>query len=105
MDFFSRKVLTLTGLQEVFVLVFLHVESRRVIVTPATAHPNEEWVVSQAEALVGQARHAGLRVRYVVHDRDTKYTRSFDEALRTKRARVIKIAHCAPNMQAHVERF
>ena len=105
MDFFSRRVLTLQGLREVFVLVFLNVQSRRVIVSPATSHPNEEWVVAQAESLLNQAREGGLRVNYVVHDRDTKYTRSFDLALRRKRAQVVKTAHCAPNMQAYVERF
>jgi putative transposase len=105
MDFFSRKVLTLQGLREVFVLVFLNVQSRRVIVSQATAHPNEEWVVSQSESMVTQARDNGLRVRFIIHDRDSKYTRSVDQALRLKRAKVVKTAHCAPNMQAYVERF
>lgn len=40
-DFFSQKVLTLNGIREVFVLAFLHVETRRVILSPATLHPNE----------------------------------------------------------------
>jgi putative transposase len=105
MDFFSRKVLTLKGLRETFVLAFLHVSSRRVILTPATAHPNEEWIVAQAGLLVSRARESGLRVRHIVHDRDTKFTRSFDDALRRRYSQVVKIAHCAPNMQAHVERF
>jgi putative transposase len=76
MDFFSRKVLTLQGLREVYVLVFLNVHTRRVIVTKATAHPNEQWAVAQAESLVRQARDSGLRVHYIVHDRDSMYTRS-----------------------------
>ena len=105
MDLFSRKVLTLQGLREVYLLVFLNVQSRRVIVTKATAHPNEQWAVAQAESLVRQARDSGLRVNYIVHDRDSKYTRTFDQALRRQRAKVVKTAHCAPNMQAYVERF
>jgi len=38
-DFFSKKVLTPKGLRDLFVLVFLHVETRRVFITPATYHP------------------------------------------------------------------
>jgi putative transposase len=39
-DFFTQKVVTIKGVREVFLLAFLHVETRRVIVTPATLHPN-----------------------------------------------------------------
>ncbi len=104
-DFFSQKVLTLKGIRQVFAIAFIHVESRRVIISPATEHPDEAWVVAQAEAFVEQARASDLRVAYVVHDRDTKFTKSFDAALKRKRTRTVKIAHCAPDMQAYVERF
>lgn len=43
-DFFSHKVLTLRGWLEVFVLAFIHLDSRRVFVTPGTQHPDAEWV-------------------------------------------------------------
>ncbi len=51
-DFFSQKVLTTHGMREAFVLVFLHVATRRVIVTPANFHPDEAWVTEQAESFV-----------------------------------------------------
>ena len=61
----NQKVLTLTGIREVFVLAFLHVETRHVILSPATFHPNEAWVASQAASIVDAARTQGLRVRCV----------------------------------------
>ena len=83
-DFFSQKVLTLTGIREVFVLAFLHVETRRVILSSATIHPNEAWVATQAETIVDQARAEGLRVRYVRRDRDGKYA-GIDAVLKRSR--------------------
>lgn len=103
-DYFSQKVLTLKGLREVFVAAFLHVETRRVILTPATLHPNEAWVTEQAASFVQQARAQGLRVRYVQRDRDGKFA-GFDAAVKRKHVKVIKNAICAPNCRAFVERF
>lgn len=92
------------GIREVFVLAFLHVETRRVILSPATFHPNEAWVAAQAESIVEQARKQGLRVRYVQRDRDGKYA-GFDEVLKRKRVKALKGAVRAPNTRAFVERF
>jgi len=103
-DFFSQQVLTLTGIREVFVLAFLHVETRRVILSPATLHPNEAWVALQADTIVDQARSEGLRVRYVQRDRDGKYA-GIDAVLKQKRVRVLKGAVRAPNVRAFVERY
>jgi len=103
-DFFSQKFLTLTGIREAFVLAFLHVETRRVIHSPATFHPNEAWVTSQTETIVEQARSQGLRVRYVQRDRDGKYA-GFDAVLKRKRVKALKGAIRAPNTHAFVERF
>jgi putative transposase len=105
MDFFSQKVLTLSGIREVFVIAFLHVHTRRALVSPATEHPNEAWVTSQAESLVSLARKRGLAVRYIIHDRDTKFSRAVDQTFRRRRAKTVKIAFQAHRMQAHVERF
>jgi putative transposase len=60
-DFFYQRVFTLKGLRHVFVLAFLNVETRRVILSPATEHPDETWVLEQAETFVKEARKSGLR--------------------------------------------
>lgn len=43
-DFFRVKTITRKGIIDLYVLVFLHVDSRRMIVSPATQHPDSAWV-------------------------------------------------------------
>jgi len=104
-DFLTQKILTVKGIRDAFILVFLHVETRRVIVSPATMHPDVGWVTVQAEKFVNEARESGLRVRHVQHDRDSKFSASFDRSLAKMRAKVIRTPRCAPDCQAFVERF
>ena len=104
-DFSSKRVLTLTGIREAYVIAFLNVQTRQVILSPATLHPKEEWVVAQAESFVRQAREHGLPVARVQRDRDTKFTRSFDAAMKRSHVRVVPNAYRSPNTNAYVERF
>lgn len=104
-DFFSKKVLTIKGFRDLFVLVFLHVETRRVFISPATYHPNEAWVKEQAEAFLQHAKETSLETKIVMHDRDTKFTASFDAILEAGDLEVKKAAHRSPNTVAFVERF
>jgi putative transposase len=104
-DFFTQKVLTLKGLREVFVLAFLNVKTRRVVLSPATFQPDAAWVTRQAEVFVKRARADGLGVRYVQRDRDGKFGDAFDAALRKVRVEAVSSPPRAPNTQAFVERF
>lgn len=104
-DFFTQKVLTVKGLREVFALAFLNVKTRRVVLSPATLHPDAAWVARQAEVFVKQARDDGLRIHYVQRDRDGKFGEAFDAALRTHRVKSVPNPPQAPNTQAFVERF
>lgn len=104
-DFLSQKVLTTKGLREAFMIAFLHVETRRVILSPATFHPDAAWVTTQAHAFADQARGQGLRVRYLLHDRDAKFAASVDDAFKQRRIKVVRSPKCSPNCNAFVERF
>jgi putative transposase len=104
-DFVSQKVLTVRGIREAFFLAFLNVQTRRTVLSPATFHPDEAWVQAQAVSFLKQARSERLRVRYVQHDRDTKFTQGFDAVLRRSHVRQVRGPKCAPNCQAFVERF
>ena len=59
-DFFSKRVLTLKGLRELYLLVLLHVETRRVFIAPSTFHPDEAWVMEQARAFLKHVEGTGL---------------------------------------------
>jgi putative transposase len=104
-DFFSKCIWTPKGLRQCFVLAFLHVATRRVIVSPCSFKPDARWMERQAEAFLKQAKAAGLPVEYVVRDRDGMYVAAFDAALTNNGVRVIPIAPRAPNQNVYVERW
>lgn len=47
----------------------------------------------------------GLPVTLLQHDRDTKFTKSFDATLKRRRVKIIRGAYRAPNTNAFVERL
>ncbi|WP_459556742.1 hypothetical protein [Lacunimicrobium album] len=51
-DFFSVKTVTKKGLQELYVMVWLCMTTRELIVSPCTAHPNSAWVAEQTESFL-----------------------------------------------------
>lgn len=104
-DFVVQKVLTVRGWRDAFMLAYLNVETRRVVLTPATFHPDTAWVTAQAESFVKQARAEGLPIRYVQRDRDGKFAAAFDAALQHARVEVVPSPPKSPNTQAFVERF
>src|SRR5262249_25950325 len=83
-DFFAVETVALGRL---YVLFFLEVGSRRVHLAGCTANPTGAWVAQQARNL----GFTGLfdRIRYLVHDRDAKFSASFDEVFRSEGIRVI----------------
>ena len=76
-DFFTAEVLTLRGLVTYYVLFFIHLESRRVAIAGITVQPNEAWMKQMARNATMDEHGALLGCRYLLHDRDTKFTRSF----------------------------
>jgi putative transposase len=104
-DFYAKKVLTIKGWRDLYLLVFLHVDSRRVFIAPSTFHPDAAWVERQAEAFLKHAQDAGLGAEMLMHDRDTKFTAAFDGILKSANVRVVKSAPRAPNTNAFVERY
>jgi putative transposase len=104
-DFLCKPSLTPKGFRDLFVIVFLHVGSRRVYISPTTAHPNEAWVQEQASDFLKHVKKTKLPAEVLMHDRDTKFTASFDKALRKSGLQIKKTAFRSPNTCAFVERF
>jgi putative transposase len=98
-------VMTSTGLRQAYVLVCLHVNSRRVICSPATLKPDNKWVTAQAESMLQQARGMELPIRYLVRDLDFKYPKRFDLVFTAAGAAVEPTSPRAPNQNAFVERW
>jgi putative transposase len=104
-DFLNKRIWTANGLRDVFVLVFLHVGTRRALVSPATTSPTAAWVQEQTKRFLEHARADKLPVKMLFHDNDTKFSKAVDQDLRSRRIKVCKTAFRAPNTNAFVERF
>lgn len=76
-DFFTAEVLTLRGIVTYYVLFFSHLESRRVDIAGITVHPDEAWMKQIARNATMDDCGTLRDCRYLLHDRDTKFTRSF----------------------------
>jgi putative transposase len=104
-DFFSKQVWTRKGRRDFYALAFLHVGSRKVFVSPATDHPNAEWVVAQAESFCQHVEGADIEADLVFHDCDTKLCQAFDGVLKGRGLRVRRLHPLPPNLNAFVERW
>jgi putative transposase len=100
-DFFTVET---AWLRTLYVLVFIELGSRRIHVSPATAHPDSAWVTQQARNLVMDLDARPSPARFLIRDRDAKFTGRFDEVLRSEGIRVIRTPIQAPNANAHAER-
>jgi putative transposase len=99
-DFFTVETLRLKTL---YVLFFIEISTRRVHVVGATAHPDSAWVTQQARNLAIKERLTAIR--FLLHDRDAKFSGPIDEVFRTEEVRVIRIPILAPRANAFAERF
>jgi len=104
-DFFAKKVLTLKGFRDLYILIFLYVKTRRVYISPSTFHPNQDWMKQQATEFLEHAKEQDLGVKILMHDRDTKFTKSFDAMFNTGDSETKETAFRSPNTNAYVERY
>src|SRR5262249_56782381 len=68
-------------------------------------NPDERWVTQQARNLMMTLVEESQPVRFLVCDRDSKFTRGFDEVFRSEGVRVIRTPVRAPRAKAHAERW
>ena len=99
-DFFTVETLSL---RRYYVLFFIELGSRRVHLAGCTTNPTGDWVTQQARNLT----FTGLfeRTRFLIHDRDSKFTAAFDEVFRSEGIKVIHTPVRAPQANAYAERF
>jgi transposase InsO family protein len=88
-----------------YVLFFIELATRRVHLAGITTNPDGPWVTQQARNLLMQLDDQGVCPRSLVRDRDSKFTREFDQVFRSEGIRVIKAPVRAPKARAHAERW
>ena len=104
-DFFTVEVLTWRGLMTHYVLFFIHLESRRVIVAGITRHPDRDWMEQIGHSATQDTWGYLHPCRYVLHDRDTKFCEAFRSALASGGVKTIPLPARSPNLNAFAERW
>src|SRR5262249_62185774 len=92
-------------LKRFYVLFFVELATRRVWLAGITTNPDGRWVTQQARNLLMRLDDEGVRPRFLVRDRDSKFTGEFDEVFRPEGIRLIKAPVRAPKARAHAERW
>ncbi len=90
-------------LRTLYVLFFIEQGSRRVHLAGVTAHPDGVWMRQQARNLAIEEQLAS--VRFLLHDRDAKFSGPFDELVCSEGVRVVRTPARAPQADAVAERW
>src|SRR5215213_4191099 len=101
-DFFAVET---PGLQTVYGLFFIELNTRQVYLTGCTRQPTSAWVTQQARQFVWQLQAMTQPKRFLIHDRDSKFTSTFDTVFESEGVAVVLTPPQAPNANAVAERW
>jgi Integrase core domain len=87
------------------VLVFIEHGTRRMHVGGVTAHPTGDWTVQQARNLALDLGERFGDFRFLIRDRGSNFTRSFDAVFQATGTTIVRTAVQAPRMNAICERL
>jgi putative transposase len=104
-DFFTVEVCTIKGLVTHYVLFFIDVASRAVKIAGITPHPDNRWMTQIARNLTDPDDGFLRGKRYLILDRDTKYSDAFGSVLIRDGIHVVRLPPKSPNLNAFAERF
>jgi putative transposase len=100
-DFFTAEVWTPRGLKTYYVLFMMDLQTRRVHIAGVTRNPTDIFMGHAALASLGFLEG----VRYLIHDRDRKFSLRFRIVMEDARIKLIRTPYMGPNANAYAERF
>ncbi len=101
-DFFTVETVLLRTL---YVLFFIELGTRRVHVVGCTSNPDSAWVTQQARNLTWDLQEQGTEFRYLIHDRDSKFAKSFDQVFEAEGCEIVLTPRQAPDANSYAERW
>jgi putative transposase len=101
-DFFTVETI---ALQRLYVLFFIELGSRRVHLAGCSANPTGTWVTQQARQFAWTLQERPEPFRFLIRDRDSKFTRDFDAVFASDGIEIVKTPVRAPKANAFAERF
>ncbi|MFI6689547.1 integrase core domain-containing protein [Streptomyces sp. NPDC050485] len=101
-DFFETR--TLTGAR-LYVFAVIEHATRRIRILGATAHPTAGWVVQLGRNLAMDLRDTGSEAKFLIRDRDCKFTQAFDAVLADAGLEVVTSGVRMPRMNSVMERW
>ena len=104
-DFFTQEVWESFGLVTYYVLFFIQIGTRRLHVAGITEYPDSGFMEQVARELTFEGDGFLNGSRYLIHDRDGKYSPAFDKIITDKGTKVIKLPAQSPNLNAFAERW
>jgi hypothetical protein len=93
-DFFTIETVFL---KTIYVLFFIDMGTRRVCLAGCTRHPDSAWVTQQARQLTWQLQEQKSHTRFLIHDRDSKFTGSFEAVFAAEGIETVLTPNRAPN--------
>ena len=104
-DFMCARVFTPAGWVDAFLFVVIHLESRRVYISPATFNPNHTWLAQQVRNVAMWLEEEGIEAKYLIRDNDGKFGSVFDHTAESVGLEVVRTSFFAADMNAFTESF
>ena len=102
-DFFNKTIWTLRGPMVAFVLMFIHLGSRRVYLSSPTYNPDNIWLEQQVRNVSMWCQDEGIEAKYLIRDNDGIFRGTFDASMKGIGVEVKRTCIEAPNMNAYAE--